>query len=123
MNSENIRRIVQQAVDNSEMSDYPRIDTKKPYFITNHLTKPMGKYNGFKVIEEEGEYIIAFNLSSYKKPKRISLSTLLEDKMGVFLSAFWGVDSYREINNPPNHLEYDGTLEFNYNYYLENLKN
>lgn len=115
-----LKAIMQRAIDNSDMSNYPRLPHQKPAFLTNELKKPMGKYRGFNIKEINGEYFIFFDLSNYAKPAKRKLLDIM--KHGVFFTAFWGVENFREIPKKFNALEDDGSLEYLYKYFSEALK-
>ena len=115
-----LKAIIQRAVGNSDMSDYPRLPHQRPAFLTNTLNKSMGKYEGFIIEEIEGEYFVFFKLSNYVKPVKRNLLEIM--KNGVFFTAFWGVENFRDIPKKFNVHKDDGTLNFLYQYFKEGLK-
>ncbi len=96
--SENIfKKAIKQAIVNSVKKNiWP---PPRPSFLTNYLVKPMGKFIDLWIKEVNGKIIVFFKLENYKKPKELNIEKIFNQ--GVFWTAFFDVDHYRDISVNP----------------------
>ncbi|MDO8467287.1 MAG: hypothetical protein Q7S83_04075 [bacterium] len=88
-----LKKAIKQAIANStkRTNVWP---PPQPSFLTNYLVKSIGTFIDLSIKETGGKIVVFFQLQNYKKPPQLDTEKIF--KQGVFWTAFFDVENYRD---------------------------